>query len=72
MPTYDFKCVKCGNDFEEYLGFNDDRSKLKCPKCRSKKIERNFGSVQMGVSKGTGSKGDECNTCSTPHSCATT
>ena len=71
MPTYDFICKKCGSIFEEYLSFNDDRSKLKCPKCRSKKIDRNFGSVQMGVSKGAGSKAEDCDTCST-HTCSTT
>ena len=70
MPNYDFICKKCGCEFEEYLGFDDDRSKLRCPECKSKKIERNFGSVQMGVSKGSGSSA-ECDTCSST-SCSTT
>ena len=72
MPTYDFICLKCKHVFEKYLGFDEDRSKLKCPKCKSKKIERNFGSVQMGVGKGKSASGDSCGTCSTPSSCSTT
>ena len=71
MPTYDFICCKCGHAFEKYMGFDEDRSKLRCPKCRGKKIERNFGSVQMGVSKGSGSaKDDSCHTCTTSN-CST-
>jgi putative FmdB family regulatory protein len=71
MPNYDFICKKCGCTFEEYLSFTDDRSKLKCPKCKSKKVERNFGSVQMGVGKGSGGTSDSCHTCSSS-SCSTT
>jgi putative FmdB family regulatory protein len=71
MPNYDFICKKCNYEFEEYLSFDDDRSKLKCPKCKSKKVERNFGSVQMGIAKGSGSSSAECNTCSSS-SCSTT
>ena len=71
MPTYDFICKKCGNAFEKYMSFDEDRSKLRCPECKSKKVERNFGSIQMGVAKGTGAKGEECDTCTT-HTCSTT
>jgi hypothetical protein len=53
------------------MSFDEDRSKLRCPKCGSKKIERNFGSVQMGVAKGKGTSSEACDTCSST-SCATT
>lgn len=72
MPTYDFICQKCKHIFEKYMSFDEDRSKLRCPKCKSRKIEKNFGSVQMGVTKGKGSSGEECNTCTTSTNCATT
>ena len=72
MPTYDFICRKCGHAFEKYMTFDEDRSKLRCPKCKGKKIERNFGSVQMGVGKGSGSgsTSDSCHTCTT-NTCST-
>ena len=66
MPYYDFYCEKCGHRFEEYFGVNDDRSGLKCPECESKKVQRNFGSVSIGVSKGQDSG---CSTCSDTSAC---
>ncbi|MBU1023223.1 zinc ribbon domain-containing protein [bacterium] len=56
MPYYDFYCEKCGHQFEEFFSVNDDRKGLKCPECSSKKVERNFGNISMGVSKGAGGK----------------
>lgn len=65
MPYYDFYCEKCGHEFEELLGVNDDRSNIKCPQCKSKKVQRNFGNISMGVSKGTGSS-SACSSCDEP------
>ena len=33
MPTYDYRCRKCGHQFELFHGIKDDASK-RCPKCR--------------------------------------
>ena len=33
MPTYDYRCRKCGHTFEVFHGIND-RAKQRCPKCR--------------------------------------
>jgi putative FmdB family regulatory protein len=35
MPTYDYRCRKCGHRFELFLSIKDDRPK-RCPKCRSR------------------------------------
>jgi putative FmdB family regulatory protein len=32
MPTYEYKCVECGNVFENFHGINDD-SPVNCPEC---------------------------------------
>ena len=36
MPTYSFRCRKCGKAFREYLSFKEyEEGKRKCPKCGS-------------------------------------
>src|SRR5690349_16614927 len=43
MPLYDFHCNKCDFPFDDLCSFEDIK-KVKCPKCRSKKITRLFSS----------------------------
>ena len=42
MPTYEFRCKKCNNIYEELLDMNESTNKVKCSKCKSKKKERVF------------------------------
>jgi len=35
MPTYDYRCRKCGHRFELFHGIKDDSPK-RCPRCRSR------------------------------------
>ena len=35
MPTYDYRCRKCGHTFELYHGIKDDEPK-RCPKCKGR------------------------------------
>lgn len=35
MPTYRYRCRKCGHEFEEFHGIKDTKPR-KCPKCRSR------------------------------------
>jgi putative FmdB family regulatory protein len=35
MPTYDYRCRKCGHSFELFHGIKDDAPK-RCPKCRGR------------------------------------
>lgn len=52
MPTYDYHCTKCGNDFSiiEHIATHE-ASKAKCPSCKSKKVERVFGNVMVKTKK---------------------
>jgi putative FmdB family regulatory protein len=39
MPTYSFKCTKCGKTFQEILSFKEfGEGRRKCPKCGSAKV----------------------------------
>ncbi|MBN2226491.1 MAG: zinc ribbon domain-containing protein [candidate division Zixibacteria bacterium] len=35
MPTYQYKCTKCGHEFEEFQSMNDKPLET-CPKCGGK------------------------------------
>ncbi len=39
MPLYEFKCKKCNATFEELVNSN---TKVACPECNSKKVEKKF------------------------------
>lgn len=50
MPTYDYKCLKCGNIFELFHGVNE-RPQVVCKKCGSiakKQISLNSGLIFKG------------------------
>jgi len=54
MPSYEYKCVKCGLKFERRQAMNDEPL-TECPECK--------GSVQRVVSGGAGfimKGGDSC------------
>lgn len=70
MAVIDFKCVDCGHEFFEIVGFND-RDKVKCPKCGSKNIKQVFSGTSYikggGSSKSGGGCGGSCGTCGGCH-----
>jgi putative FmdB family regulatory protein len=53
MPTYDYLCEACNNEFEEYQSFSD-KQLTKCPKCGKKKLRRLFGTGAGVIFKGSG------------------
>jgi putative FmdB family regulatory protein len=52
MPTYDYRCTKCGHVFELFHSIKDDAPK-RCPKCRSKAIRVPAGGAGL-LFKGSG------------------
>jgi len=64
MPIYEFKCMKCKNEFEYLvIGSNGDVS---CPDCNTKKVQRLMSACSF---KGNGdfsssSASSGCSSCS--------
>jgi putative FmdB family regulatory protein len=55
MPTYRFKCDKCGEDFEIFMSIQAQGSKDPvCPSCGSKSAERLYSNVNVNTNKGQG------------------
>ncbi|MHC4538172.1 MAG: FmdB family zinc ribbon protein [Planctomycetota bacterium] len=40
MPTYEYKCRKCGSTFERTLSYAKHKRVPKCPGCGSAKVEQ--------------------------------
>ncbi|MDZ7412196.1 MAG: zinc ribbon domain-containing protein, partial [candidate division KSB1 bacterium] len=47
MPTYEFKCLDCGHQFEIFTSISQKEKglELKCSKCGSEKVGEIFGSL---------------------------
>jgi putative FmdB family regulatory protein len=49
MPTYQYRCEKCGKKFERTETISEHEAiKPKCPKCGSKKVSFVPGNVYVG------------------------
>ena len=52
MPTYDYKCDKCGHEFERFQRISDAPLK-RCPKCKGR-VRRMIGAGAGLLFKGSG------------------
>jgi putative FmdB family regulatory protein len=53
MPLFNYICEKCDHDFEELVTGKDDV--VACPKCNSKKLERQTSMPGMPLVKASAS-----------------
>ena len=53
MPTYDYKCDACKNEFEHFQSMKDAPVK-KCPQCGKNKVKRLIGGGGGVLFKGSG------------------
>ena len=53
MPNYEFECTQCGEKFVRKLSFeeHDEPKKIRCPKCRSTKVEQLISVTFVKTSK---------------------
>ena len=53
MPTYEYICKACDNEFEIFQNMSDDRL-VNCPKCKKDELKRLIGSGAGIIFKGSG------------------
>src|ERR1035437_9231256 len=53
MPTYEYNCTACGNDFERFESITARPNKV-CPECNKKKAVRRISSGGGLIFKGSG------------------
>jgi putative FmdB family regulatory protein len=52
MPIYEYRCNKCGEHFTVTMTILEhDRSKPRCPKCKSTEVEQLLTDVYVQTSK---------------------
>jgi putative FmdB family regulatory protein len=49
MPIYEFRCNKCGHEFDFLLKVNEDYKKLVCPQCNSEAPTKLVSSFQTNT-----------------------
>ncbi|SBV96112.1 Regulatory protein, FmdB family [uncultured delta proteobacterium] len=60
MPIYEYRCTKCGNDFEEILGAGDPAPA--CPSCHSAKTEKLLSKASFRTGSGACCESGGCET----------
>lgn len=52
MPSYDYLCEKCGTGFTLVMTLSEhEKTKVRCPKCKSARVKQQIGSFQTITSK---------------------
>ncbi len=52
MPTYEFKCMNCGEEFVLVMSLKErEEAKIRCPKCNGENIKVQLGSFYAKTSK---------------------
>jgi putative FmdB family regulatory protein len=64
MPLYEYRCTKCGEQFEVRQAMGQDGSNLNCPKCKAAKPEKLISSFSSIGGSGSFSIGNSCSTFS--------
>lgn len=62
MPLYEFKCLKCGKNFEDLILTPKDEKEMVCPKCGSKNVKKQVSVFATGADgdSGGGTAGGSC------------
>ena len=54
MPEYEFFCEKCNKSFTEIMSiseFEKKKGRVRCPKCKSKRVRQIISGVRVITSK---------------------
>ena len=52
MPSYEYACRECKKSFTLTLTVSEhEKKRIACPKCKSRKVEQQFGSFFAVTSK---------------------
>ncbi len=73
MPVYDYKCRKCGAEFEKFLRSLSSAAAVKCEKCGSSQVTKLVSCCAISSGGKTESAGasrssHSCGSCSS-HNC---
>jgi putative FmdB family regulatory protein len=55
MPLYEFECLECGAGFERLVKKASEVAEMKCPACKSGRLEEKFSSFASPSAAGSSS-----------------
>lgn len=55
MAIYEYKCLKCGNEFEKHISIKKESKTFKCPKC-GKNAKKQMSSTSFKLEGGSWAK----------------
>ena len=58
-PIYEYRCRKCGHEYEQRRSFADMDKRRACPKCRSRSVARKVSMHFAVVGAGAAGGGDD-------------
>ena len=57
MPMYEYRCRKCGEQFEKLRRMQDADLEQECPECQSEEVERMLSTFAAGGCSSSGAGG---------------
>jgi len=52
MPTYEYHCDSCSNDFSKMMSISDhDAAAVSCPNCKTKNVRQRYSAFVPKTSK---------------------
>lgn len=61
MPIFEYRCQKCGHEFETFVWSSRDEETLRCPKCEAEEVTKLLSSFSSKGSLGS-ALGSGCGT----------
>lgn len=63
MALYEYRCAKCGSDFDKLVSIRKTAIKVNCPACGSARVKRKLSTFStVGASSGQVSSASSCDT----------
>ncbi|MGD2144251.1 MAG: zinc ribbon domain-containing protein [Anaerolineae bacterium] len=62
MPVYEYRCEKCGKDFDLFVRSAAQRNDPKCPQCGSPRVKKTVSLFGVGTAGGRSGTGASCGT----------
>ena len=69
MPIYEYSCKNCDNRFEKLLKSMSDSEVVPCPKCGSKKTEKELSVFAVGAEQARTPARPACQSCASAGGC---
>jgi len=61
MPIYEYRCLECGEKFDELVRSMESKIEIKCPECGGRKVEKLFSA--FGIQTSGSASEPICPTC---------